>query len=79
MTKDEALQMCLEYIETDAHERKYVRHAIKSALEESKQKWINLTLTEIELLFIENTTPKSTAIDFARAIESRLKEKNETN
>ena len=32
MTKDEALQMCLEYIETDAHERKYVRHAIKEAL-----------------------------------------------
>jgi hypothetical protein len=32
MTKDEALQMCLEYIETDAHERKYVRHAIKQAL-----------------------------------------------
>ena len=32
MTKDEALQMCLEYIETDAHERKYVRHAIKDAL-----------------------------------------------
>ena len=32
MTKEEALQMCLEYIETDAHERKYVRHAIKEAL-----------------------------------------------
>jgi hypothetical protein len=33
MTQTEALQMCLEYIETDAHERKYVRHAIKAALE----------------------------------------------
>ena len=32
MTKDEALKMCLEYIETNAHERKYVRHAIKEAL-----------------------------------------------
>jgi hypothetical protein len=32
MNKDEALKMCLEYIETDAHERKYVRHAIKQAL-----------------------------------------------
>jgi hypothetical protein len=32
MTDKEALQMCLEYIETDAHERKYVRHAIKQAL-----------------------------------------------
>jgi hypothetical protein len=38
MTKDEALQMCLEYIETDAHERKYVRHAIKQALAAPVQK-----------------------------------------
>jgi hypothetical protein len=33
MTKDEALLMCLEYIEKNAHERKYVRHAIKAAIE----------------------------------------------
>jgi hypothetical protein len=32
MTKDEALQMCLEYIETNAHERRLVRWAIKDAL-----------------------------------------------
>ena len=32
MTKDEALKMCLEYIETDAHERRHVRWAIKDAL-----------------------------------------------
>lgn len=32
MTKDEALLMCLEYIESDAHERKYVGYAIKAAL-----------------------------------------------
>jgi hypothetical protein len=37
MTKDEALKMCLEYIETDAHERKYVRHAIKEALAQPEQ------------------------------------------
>jgi hypothetical protein len=37
MTKIEALQMCLEYIETDKHERKYVRHAIKAALEQPVQ------------------------------------------
>jgi hypothetical protein len=37
MTKIEALQMCLEYIETDKHERKYVRHAIKSALEQQAE------------------------------------------
>ena len=37
MTKDEALTMCLEYIETDKHERKYVRHAIKAALEQQAE------------------------------------------
>ena len=37
MNKDKALQMCLEYIETDKHERKYVRHAIKAALEQPEQ------------------------------------------
>ena len=37
MTKDEALKMCLEYIETDAHERRYVRHAIKEALAQPAQ------------------------------------------
>jgi hypothetical protein len=31
-TIDEALQMCFEYIETNAHERRYVRWAIKEAL-----------------------------------------------
>ena len=36
MTKDEALQMCLEYIETDAHERRHVRWAIKEALAQEK-------------------------------------------
>ena len=44
MTKDEALKMCLEYIETDAHERKYVRHAIKEALAQSEQEpvaWVH--------------------------------------
>ena len=34
MTKDEVLQMCLEYIETNAHERRHVRWAIKDALAE---------------------------------------------
>ena len=37
MTKDAALKMCLEYIETNAHERKYVRHAIKEALAQPQQ------------------------------------------
>ena len=37
MTKDEALKMCLEYIETNAHERRHVRWAIKEALAEPEQ------------------------------------------
>ena len=37
MTKDEALQMCLEYIETNAHERRCVRWAIKEALAQPEQ------------------------------------------
>ena len=40
MTKDEALQMCLEYIETNAHERRHVRWAIKEALAQPQQEAI---------------------------------------
>jgi hypothetical protein len=38
MTKDKALQMCLEYIETNAHERRCVRWAIKDALAEPDER-----------------------------------------
>ena len=37
MTKDEALKLCLEYIETNAHERRHVRWAIKEALAQPEQ------------------------------------------
>jgi len=52
MTKDEALKMCLEYIETDAHERKYVRHAIKEALAQPEQKryWKRIARIKEEML-----------------------------
>ena len=40
MTKDEALQMCLEYLETNAHERRHVRWAIKEALAHPQQEAI---------------------------------------
>ena len=53
MTKDEALQMCLEYIETDAHERKYVRHAIKAALEAKDEPVA--TIDSLEQEIYENT------------------------
>jgi hypothetical protein len=36
----EALQMCLEYIETNAHERKHVRHAIQAALAQPAQEHV---------------------------------------
>ena len=38
MTKEEALKMCLEYIETNAHERRHVRWAIKVALAEPDER-----------------------------------------
>ena len=38
MTKDEVLQMCLEYIETNAHERRHVRWAIKDALAQPEER-----------------------------------------
>ena len=38
MTKDEALNMCLKYIETNAHERRCVRWAIKDALAEPDER-----------------------------------------
>ena len=41
MTKDEVLQMCLEYIETNAHERRCVRWAIKDALAQPEQESTN--------------------------------------
>ena len=40
MTKEEALKMCLEYIETNAHERRHVRWAIKEALAQPQQEAI---------------------------------------
>ena len=38
MTKEEALKMCLEYIETNAHERRHVRWAIKDALAQPEER-----------------------------------------
>lgn len=47
MTKDEALKMCLEYIETNAHERRLVRWAIKEALAQPERTWVGLTEVDI--------------------------------
>ena len=63
MTKDEALQMCLEYIETNAHERRHVRWAIKDALAEPEQ--------EPVARVIDNGTPEGATewIPFTNRVE----------
>lgn len=79
MTKDEALQMCLEYIETNAHERRCVRWAIKDALAEPVQdaqpqsKWVGLTkeeIVQIDMRYHHDTW------QLIKEAEAKLKEKN---
>jgi hypothetical protein len=86
MTKDEALQMCLEYIETDAHERRHVRWAIKEALAQTEQPpqrtWHGLTDKQTTQAI--KSMPKGIKgwmidwdlHDFSKAIEAKLKENN---
>jgi hypothetical protein len=72
MTKDKALQMCLEYIETDAHDRKYVRHAIKQALAAPVQEPVKvgritdnikgMVLRQEVMLYTDDYLPIGTAI-----------------
>ena len=63
MTKDEVLQMCLEYIETNAHERRHVRWAIKDALAQPEQ--------EPVARVIDNGTPEGATewIPFTNRVE----------
>jgi hypothetical protein len=52
MTKDEALKLALEYIETNAHERRHVRWAIKEALAQPEQEpvaWYHNDFGSLEL------------------------------
>ena len=53
MTKDEALQMCLEYIETNAHERRCVRWAIKEALDECDEDELIIRYHEMTIKRLE--------------------------
>ena len=53
MTKEEALQMCLEYIETNAHERRCVRWAIKDALAEPDEDAIIIQYHEATIKRLE--------------------------
>jgi hypothetical protein len=73
MTKDQALQMCLEYIETDAHERKYVRHAIKQALaaqqehEPENEPHVSLASVQEPVAWVCYGAPGKRDIDFYEA------------
>lgn len=53
MKKDEALQMCLEYIETNAHERRCVRWAIKEALDECDEDELIIQYHEMTIKRLE--------------------------
>ena len=63
MTKDEALKLALEYIETNAHERRHVRWAIKEALAQPEQ--------EPVARVIDNGTPEGATewIPFTNRVE----------
>ena len=67
MTKDEALKMCLEYIETSAQGSKFAI-LIKEAL--AQRTWVGLTDNEIEKMGLSNY------IKVVRETEAKLKEKN---
>ena len=72
MTKDEALTMCLEYIETDKHERKYVRHAIKAALEQPEQEptqWRDMVVVSLVREGINKHKARELADHFAEQPE----------
>ena len=71
----EALKLALEYIETNAHERRHVRWAIKEALAQPAQRtWVGLTEEEINAC---DPSEECWGLHkIARAIEAKLKEKN---
>jgi|688.fasta_scaffold71186_4 hypothetical protein len=76
MTKDEALLMCLEYIEKNAHERKYVRHAIKAAIEvknepDYKELWQQMCerCDSLDKKLTQRTWVEIDDEDFSKALE----------
>jgi hypothetical protein len=83
MTKDEALKLALEYIETNAHERRHVRWAIKEALAQpDERQWVDLTDTQIENIYNEVVKIHRGAampygqVVFGRAVQAKLRELN---
>jgi hypothetical protein len=76
MIKDEALLMCLEYIEKNAHERKYVRHAIKAAIEvknepDYKELWQQMCerCDSLDKKLTQRTWVEIDDEDFSKALE----------
>ena len=76
MTKDEALLMCLEYIEKNAHQRKYVRHAIKAAIEvknepDYKELWQQMCerCDSLDKKLAQRTWVEIDDEDFSKALE----------
>lgn len=61
MTKDEALEMCLEYIETNALERRFVRWAIKEALAQPDEDAIIIQYHEATIKILEKRIEELTA------------------
>lgn len=61
MTKDGALEMCLEYIETNALERRFVRWAIKEALAHDDEDAIIIQYHEATIKILEKRIEELTA------------------
>jgi hypothetical protein len=72
MTKDEALKLALEFVENSEGGTADLEAHIKEAL--AQRTWVGLT-SEERNKFLYLTVTKS-AIDFAKACEAKLKEKN---
>ena len=82
----EALKLALEALEEahykvehkqDAAKREQAITAIKAALAQPPQReWVGLTPENILALFDEHNLYGSKLVEFARAVEAKLKEKN---
>jgi hypothetical protein len=81
MTDREVMQMALEIIETHHGEFDYSKEIaiLRAQLEQPEQEpkpWSSLTPEEILDLFDRNNVYGSKWIEFARAVEEKLKEKS---
>ena len=73
MTKDEALKLALQYVEDSEGGTADLEAHIKEAL--SQRTWVNLTSEEIGEIY---RVGWANNMELARAIEAKLKEKNDS-